>query len=106
MRLTSARDRPPGLSLRQPNNTNIPLLAGDATKALGDDLDAFLLGNVSVAVAWFCPRRSSVHPVRVSPESRNPICIPGTGSAQTCKTTPSRTMLGCVWQVRAYTARR
>ncbi|TFK81509.1 glycoside hydrolase family 79 protein [Polyporus arcularius HHB13444] len=34
-----------GLSLRQPNNSNIPLLAGDATKALGDDLDAFLLGN-------------------------------------------------------------
>ncbi|RPD66740.1 hypothetical protein L226DRAFT_476575 [Lentinus tigrinus ALCF2SS1-7] len=34
-----------GLSLRQPNNTNIPLLAGDAMKALGDDLDAFLLGN-------------------------------------------------------------
>ncbi|KAI0751549.1 glycoside hydrolase family 79 protein [Daedaleopsis nitida] len=34
-----------GLSLRTPNNTNIPLLAGDATKALGGDLDAFLLGN-------------------------------------------------------------
>ncbi|KAI0772045.1 glycoside hydrolase family 79 protein [Trametes elegans] len=34
-----------GLSLRDPNNTNIPLLAGDAWKQLGDDLDALLLGN-------------------------------------------------------------
>ncbi|KAI0082446.1 glycoside hydrolase family 79 protein [Panus rudis PR-1116 ss-1] len=34
-----------GLSLREPNNSNIPLLAGDAQKALGDRLDAFLLGN-------------------------------------------------------------
>ncbi|KAH9849982.1 glycoside hydrolase family 79 protein [Lenzites betulinus] len=34
-----------GLSLRTPNSTNIPLLAGDASNALGDDLDAFLLGN-------------------------------------------------------------
>ncbi|KAI1786674.1 hypothetical protein LXA43DRAFT_975650 [Ganoderma leucocontextum] len=34
-----------GLSLRTPNDTDIPLLAGDASKALGDDLDAFLLGN-------------------------------------------------------------
>ncbi|CDO71397.1 Glycoside Hydrolase Family 79 protein [Trametes cinnabarina] len=34
-----------GLSLRTPNSTNIPLLAGDASKALGDDLDALLLGN-------------------------------------------------------------
>ncbi|EIW61463.1 glycoside hydrolase family 79 protein [Trametes versicolor FP-101664 SS1] len=34
-----------GLSLRTPNSTNIPLLAGDAETALGDDLDAFLLGN-------------------------------------------------------------
>ena len=33
--------------MRVPNNTNIPLLAGDAVKALGDDLDAFLLGNAS-----------------------------------------------------------
>ncbi len=36
-----------GLSLRHPDDSNIPLLAGDANKALGDDLDAFLLGNVS-----------------------------------------------------------
>ncbi|KAH8106024.1 hypothetical protein BXZ70DRAFT_917827 [Cristinia sonorae] len=34
-----------GLSLRNPNNTNIPLLAGDAQHFLGDKLDAFLLGN-------------------------------------------------------------
>ncbi|OBZ77170.1 Beta-glucuronidase [Grifola frondosa] len=34
-----------GLSLRTPNSTDVPLLAGDAQKALGDDLDAFLLGN-------------------------------------------------------------
>ncbi|KAH9900021.1 glycoside hydrolase family 79 protein [Cubamyces lactineus] len=34
-----------GLSLRTPNSTNIPLLAGDASKALGDSLDALLLGN-------------------------------------------------------------
>ncbi|KAI0628062.1 glycoside hydrolase family 79 protein, partial [Trametes polyzona] len=34
-----------GLSLRTPNSTNIPLLAGDAADALGDELDAFLLGN-------------------------------------------------------------
>lgn len=32
--------------MRTPNSTNIPLLAGDAENALGDDLDAFLLGNV------------------------------------------------------------
>ena len=36
-----------GLSLRDPNSTNIPLLAGDAQKALGSNLDAFLVGNVS-----------------------------------------------------------
>ena len=35
-----------GLSLRDPNNTNIPLVAGDAQKYLGDSLDAYLLGNV------------------------------------------------------------
>ncbi|CAL1701104.1 unnamed protein product [Somion occarium] len=34
-----------GLSLRNPNSTNIALLAGDAQKALGDKLDAYLLGN-------------------------------------------------------------
>ncbi|TCD70439.1 hypothetical protein EIP91_003520 [Steccherinum ochraceum] len=34
-----------GLSLRTPNSTNVPLLAGDAQHALGDKLDAFLLGN-------------------------------------------------------------
>ncbi|KAI0368070.1 glycoside hydrolase family 79 protein [Pilatotrama ljubarskyi] len=34
-----------GLSLRTPNSSNIPLLAGDAANALGDDLDALLLGN-------------------------------------------------------------
>ncbi|KAH9927198.1 glycoside hydrolase superfamily [Epithele typhae] len=34
-----------GLSLRTPNNTNIPLLAGDIQKAVGDKIDAFLLGN-------------------------------------------------------------
>ncbi|EJF62805.1 hypothetical protein BD309DRAFT_1015125 [Dichomitus squalens] len=34
-----------GLSLRVPNSTNIPLVAGDASKALGDELDAYLLGN-------------------------------------------------------------
>ncbi|PSR75048.1 hypothetical protein PHLCEN_2v9378 [Hermanssonia centrifuga] len=34
-----------GLSLRDPNSTNTPLVAGDAQKVLGDDLDAFLLGN-------------------------------------------------------------
>ncbi|KAI0637986.1 glycoside hydrolase family 79 protein [Trametes polyzona] len=34
-----------GLSLRTPNSTNIPLLVGDAANSLGDDLDAFLLGN-------------------------------------------------------------
>lgn len=35
-----------GLSLRNPNDTNIPLVAGDAQKYLGDDLDAYLVGNV------------------------------------------------------------
>ena len=35
-----------GLSLRDPNSTNVPLEAGDANKFLGDDLDAYLLGNV------------------------------------------------------------
>lgn len=34
-----------GLSLRDPNNTNVPLLAGDAAQKLGDNLDGFLLGN-------------------------------------------------------------
>lgn len=34
-----------GLSLRDPNSTNIPLVAGDAQKHLGDALDAYLLGN-------------------------------------------------------------
>ncbi|KAI0677049.1 glycoside hydrolase family 79 protein [Trametes maxima] len=34
-----------GLSLRTPNSSNIALLAGDASKHLGDDLDALLLGN-------------------------------------------------------------
>lgn len=36
-----------GLSLLDPNSTNVPLLAGAAQQALGDDIDAFLLGNVS-----------------------------------------------------------
>ena len=39
-----------GLSLRQPNNSNIPLLAGAAAKALGGDLDAYLLGNVRLVL--------------------------------------------------------
>ena len=47
-----------GLSLRQPNSTNIPLLAGDAQNTLGDSLDAFLLGNVSAffapSIVFFC----------------------------------------------------
>jgi len=34
-----------GLSLRNPNSTDIPLLAGDAQHFLGDKLDALLLGN-------------------------------------------------------------
>ncbi|KAF4602120.1 hypothetical protein EYR40_005324 [Pleurotus pulmonarius] len=34
-----------GLSLLDPNSTNVPLLAGDAKKNLGNNLDAFLLGN-------------------------------------------------------------
>ncbi|TFK43725.1 glycoside hydrolase family 79 protein [Crucibulum laeve] len=34
-----------GLSLLDPNSSNIPLLAGGAQKSLGDHLDAFLLGN-------------------------------------------------------------
>ncbi|EMD40856.1 glycoside hydrolase family 79 protein [Gelatoporia subvermispora B] len=34
-----------GLSLRDPNSSNIPLLAGDAQKALGNKLDSFILGN-------------------------------------------------------------
>ncbi|THH31304.1 hypothetical protein EUX98_g2881 [Antrodiella citrinella] len=34
-----------GLSLRDPNSTNVPLLAGDAQHFLGDKLDAMLLGN-------------------------------------------------------------
>ncbi len=42
----------PGLSLRDPNSTNIPLLAGDAQKALGDKLDAFLLGNVGLGLLY------------------------------------------------------
>ncbi|KAI0700786.1 glycoside hydrolase family 79 protein [Cytidiella melzeri] len=34
-----------GLSLRDANSTNTPLVAGDAQKILGDDFDAALLGN-------------------------------------------------------------
>ncbi|KZT29338.1 glycoside hydrolase family 79 protein [Neolentinus lepideus HHB14362 ss-1] len=34
-----------GLSLRDPNDTNVPLLAGAAQSGLGDYMDAFLLGN-------------------------------------------------------------
>lgn len=34
-----------GLSLRDPNSTNTPLVAGDVQKILGDDLDAYILGN-------------------------------------------------------------
>ncbi|EKM59829.1 glycoside hydrolase family 79 protein [Phanerochaete carnosa HHB-10118-sp] len=34
-----------GLSLLDPNSTNVPLLAGDAQKYLGDGLDAYILGN-------------------------------------------------------------
>ncbi|KAH9931763.1 hypothetical protein B0H21DRAFT_781014 [Amylocystis lapponica] len=34
-----------GLGLRDPNSTDLPLLAGDAYKTLGDSLDAYLLGN-------------------------------------------------------------
>lgn len=37
-----------GLSLRDPNSTNIPLLAGDAQLKLGNNLDALLLGNVKL----------------------------------------------------------
>ncbi|PPQ65943.1 hypothetical protein CVT26_010705 [Gymnopilus dilepis] len=33
------------LSLRDPNSTDIPILAGDAVQKLGDTLDGFLLGN-------------------------------------------------------------
>ena len=36
-----------GLSLRKPHDDNIALLAGDISQALGNDLDAALLGNVS-----------------------------------------------------------
>ncbi|KAF8204822.1 glycoside hydrolase family 79 protein [Pholiota molesta] len=34
-----------GLSLEDPNSTNVPLVAGAATDKLGETLDAFLLGN-------------------------------------------------------------
>ncbi|KAH7931207.1 hypothetical protein BV22DRAFT_1101178 [Leucogyrophana mollusca] len=34
-----------GLSLRDPNSTNVPLLAGAAQQTLGRAVDAFLLGN-------------------------------------------------------------
>lgn len=58
-----------GLSLRQPNSTNIPLLAGDAQNALGDTLDAFLLGNVS-RIILFCSL-----PRHIYIAHRNRICI-------------------------------
>ena len=41
-----------GLSLRDPNSTNTPLVASDADKILGDSLDAYLLGNVGVAALF------------------------------------------------------
>ncbi|KAF4619533.1 hypothetical protein D9613_005255 [Agrocybe pediades] len=34
-----------GLSLRDPNNPMVPVVAGDAAKTLGSTLDGFLLGN-------------------------------------------------------------
>ncbi|CAA7260045.1 unnamed protein product [Cyclocybe aegerita] len=34
-----------GLSLLDPNNTNVPVLAGEAAEKLGGNLDGFLLGN-------------------------------------------------------------
>ncbi|RDB22546.1 Beta-glucuronidase [Hypsizygus marmoreus] len=34
-----------GLSLLDPNNPSVPIIAADAQKALGDSLDGFLLGN-------------------------------------------------------------
>lgn len=56
-----------GLSLRTPNSTNIPLLAGDAQHYLGDKLDAFLLGNVRNAYRVQTSRVSSF------PLDRSPI---------------------------------
>ncbi|KAI0643529.1 hypothetical protein C8Q79DRAFT_1012806 [Trametes meyenii] len=41
-----------GAHLRTPNNSDIPRLTGDAPKALGDDLDAFLLGSVVIFLLY------------------------------------------------------
>lgn len=44
--------------MRDPNSTNVPLAAGDANKYLGDDLDAYLLGNVRLF--WLVRRMISI----------------------------------------------
>lgn len=45
-----------GLSLRTPTNPMISKLAASAQSILGDELDAYLLGNVRVSVVRLYPR--------------------------------------------------
>lgn len=48
-----------GLSLRDANSTNTPLIAGDAQQVLGDYLDATLIGNVRLSFSF--PRKQTDH---------------------------------------------
>ena len=54
-----AKPKIPGLSLRDPSDPMISQLAASSQSILGDELDAYLLGNVSVLLAG-CPQAGRI----------------------------------------------